>query len=91
MRSFQRYYNYFHRILAAIYSFNGTVHFSDTKICSHPILPSYFLSAYFRVPVTVKQISYRNSYIFRAASMILKWEQPLELATFLQKDFVQNA
>ena len=34
---FQRYYNYFYRILVAIHSFNGTVHFSDLKICSHPV------------------------------------------------------
>ena len=36
-----------------------------------------FLSAYFRTPVTLKQTSYRSSFIFRAVSIVLKWEQPL--------------
>ena len=87
---FQRYYNYFYRMLSAIHSFNGTVHFSDVKIYSHLMLPTHFLSAYFRTPVTMKQTSYRSSYILRAPSMILKWEQPLEAAIFSQKDLFQN-
>ena len=37
----------------------------------------YVLSAYFRKPVTVKQTSYQSSYIFRAWSIILKWQQLL--------------
>ena len=41
-------YNYFYRILAAIHYFNGTAHFSDIKICIHPVLPTYFLSVYFK-------------------------------------------
>ena len=62
-----------------------TVYFSDVKICSHPHLLTDFLSVYFRRPVAVKQTSYQSSYIFRAASIILKWEQPLEAVTFSQK------
>ena len=68
---FQRYYNYFCRILAVIHS-NSSVHFSDVKICNHPVLRTHLLSAYFRTPVTVKQTSYRSSYIFSAASIILE-------------------
>ena len=30
---FQRYYNYFYRIAAAIHSLNGTAHFSDIQFC----------------------------------------------------------
>ena len=56
---FQRYYNYFYRTLTLIHSFNSTVHFSDVKINNHLILRTYFLSVYFRTPVTVKQTSYR--------------------------------
>ena len=37
-----------------------------------------------------KKTTYCNSYIFRAASFKLKWEQPLEVATFTQNDFFQN-
>ena len=81
---FKSYYKVFFRIVAAIHSFKGTVNFSDVKICNHQILPMHFLSAYFRTQVNLKQMSYRSSYTFRAASTILKWEQPLEAATFLQ-------
>ena len=56
-------------------------------MCSHPLLLTHFLSVYFRRPVIVKQTSYRSSYSLRAASIILRWEQPLEAASFLQKDF----
>ena len=77
---FQSYYNYFYKILAAIHSFNDTVHFSVVKTCSHEIFPTQFLSAYFRTTVTVKQTSYWSSYIFRITSTILK-------STFSQKDF----
>ena len=87
---FQRYHNCFYRILAAIRSFKSTVHFPNVKTCRHPVLPARFLSAYFRTPVTIKQTSYRNGYIFRATSIILKWEQLLETANFSQKDFFQN-
>ena len=34
--------------------------------------------------------SHWSSYIFRAASIIPKWQQPLEAALFLQKYFFQN-
>ena len=61
--------------------------FSEVKICSHPFLLTHSLFVYFRTPVTLKQTSYRSSYIFRAASIILKQQQPLEAATFSQKDF----
>ena len=47
----------------------------------------HFLSAYFIIPVTVKQASYQSNYIFPTASIILKWEQPLKTVTFSQKDF----
>ena len=87
---FQSYYNYFYRIFAAIHFFNGTVHFYDVKICSHLIFPIHFLSVYIRTPVTVKQTRYHSSYTFRAASIMLEWEQPLEAASFSQKDFFQN-
>ena len=40
--------DYFYKILAAIHSFNGTVHFSDIKIYNHTLLLTHFLSAYFR-------------------------------------------
>ena len=66
------YRHYVYRILAAIYFFNGIVYFSDVKIYNHPILPTQFVSAYFRTPVIVKQISYRRSCTFRAASTLLK-------------------
>ena len=82
---FQRYYDYLYKILAAIHSFSSIVHFSDTKICSDPILPTHFPSAYFRTPVTAKQISYRNSCIFRAESIILKRKQLLEAAIFFRR------
>ena len=36
------------KILAGMHSFNSTVLFSDFKICSHPILPTLFLWAYFK-------------------------------------------
>ena len=66
--------------------FNGTLHFSDVKTYSDPICPTHFVSVYFRTPVTVKQ-TYWNSYILRAVSIINKREQPLQAATFSQKDF----
>ena len=44
---------------------------------------------YYRTPITVKEISYRNNYIFRAALIILKWEQPLEVVPFCIT-FLQN-
>ena len=84
---FQKYCDYFERMLADIHSFNGTVYFSNIKICSNPILLTHFLSVYFRTPVTFKQTSYQSNDIFRLASIILKWEQPLQAAIFLQKDF----
>ena len=74
---FQKYHNYFYRILAAIHPFNGTAHFSDVKICNHPALPTHF---------PLEHRSHRETnfthYIFRAASIILKWQQPLQAATF---------
>ena len=42
------------RILAAIQHFNGTVHFSDVKICSHLRLSMHFFTAYFRKQATAK-------------------------------------
>ena len=77
-------------MLAAIHSSNDTVYFSDVKICSDPLLLTHFLSVCFRTPITMKQTSHRSSYIFRAASIILKWEQPLEAATFCQKYFFRT-
>ena len=82
---FQRWYNYFYRILAATHPFNDTVHFSDVRIWSHPILPTHFLSAYLRTLVTVKQTSYPSNYIVKATSSTLKSEHSLEATTFLQK------
>ena len=87
---FQRYYNYLYKIFVVIHSFNGTVYFFHVKICSYPIPPTHFLSTCFKTPVNVNQTSYQISYIFRAASIIFKWEQPLELVTFLQKYFFQK-
>ena len=43
---------------------------------------------YLRTPATLEQTSNRSSYFFRAAMIILKLEQPLEAATFSQKDFI---
>ena len=48
------------------------------------------LSTYFRTPVTVKQISYHSSCIFRTASIILKQEQSFEVATFLQTEVFKD-
>ena len=87
----QSYYNYFYRTLAAINSCSSTVHFSDVKVCNYPLLSTYFLLVCFRIPVTVKKTTYCSSYIFRAASFKLKWELPLEVATFTQNDFFQYA
>ena len=70
----QQVLSLFLRTLAGIHSLNGTVHFSGVKICSGPILPMHFLSAYFRTPVIVKQTYYRSSYISRAALIIMKSE-----------------
>ena len=64
--------------------------FTDVKVCSHSVLSTPLLSAYFRTPVTVKQISYQSSCIFWAASIISKWEQPLEAYIFSQNHFFQN-
>ena len=72
-------YDHFQRRLAAIHSLNGTVYFSDVKICRHRLLPAYFLSAYIRIPASVNQTSYQSSKVSRAASIILKWEQPFLL------------
>ena len=77
-------------MLVAINSFIGNSHISGIKICSHSILPKDFLSAYFRIPVSVKKTSYQSSYIFKAASIILKWEQPFEVAKFTRKYIFQN-
>ena len=63
-----------------------TVYFSEVKVSSDLFLLTHFLSVYFRTPVAVKQTFYWSSYIFRGASINLKWEQPLKAATFLQKD-----
>ena len=48
MRSFRITITSSIKILEAMHSFNGTVHVSDVKICSHPILPTLFLSAYLK-------------------------------------------
>ena len=48
MRSFRKTITSSVKILAAMHSFNGTVHFFDVKICNHPILLALFLSAYFK-------------------------------------------
>ena len=82
----ERHCNYLYRILAANHSFNSTARFSDVKICSHPIFPTHFLSAYFRTQVTVKK-TYQSSYIFRAASVLLKWEQLLKGTASSKKSF----
>ena len=84
---FQRYYNYFYRILAAIHCFNGTVHFFGAKICSCPILSTHFLSAYFRTPFTEKQISYQSNYIFRAASITLNERSHLKQCFYTERFF----
>ena len=79
---FQRHYKYLYGILAVIHSLNGIVLFFLTLKAN-----THFLSAYFRTPVTAKLISHRSSCIFRAASIILISEQPLEVATTLQNFF----
>ena len=66
MRSFQRYYNYFHRILAAIYSFNGTVHCSDVKISSHPVVNA----SYRETNLLLKQLLFREEIFFRKLSYL---------------------
>ena len=74
-------------------SINNTAHFSDIKICIHltSLLLTHFLSVYFRTPVTVKQTFYQSSNIFRAGSIILKWEQPFKAATYAQKHFFKRS
>ena len=42
---FQRHYNYFCRILAAIHYFNSTVHFSYFKICNHSLWQRTFFQS----------------------------------------------
>ena len=74
-RSFRGTNIYFYRRPVTIHSFNGTVYFSDVKICSHSLLPAYIVPAYLRTPVTMKQTTHRISYIF-GAFIKLKWEQP---------------
>ena len=49
--------------------------------------PTLFLSTYLRRPVNMKQTYYRSSYFFKAALLMMKWEQPHEAATFSQKYF----
>ena len=82
--SFQSYYNFFYRRLTVIHFFNDTVFFSDLNICSHPFLPAYFkvLSVYFRTSVTMKQTFYQSSFLFRAASILLKWKQPFPWSSY---------
>ena len=84
---FLMYYDYFCKMFVGIHSFNSSVYFSGYKICSHLHLLTHFFSMHFRTPVTVKQTSYQSSYIFRAGSVILKWEQWIEAATSPQKIF----
>ena len=45
---------------------------------------------YSKITVTVKQTSYRSSYIFKSAWIRLKWEQAIEVASFSQKELFQN-
>ena len=75
-------------IAAAIHSFSGTVHLCNVKMCSNPLLPTHFLLGYFKISVTVKQ-TYGSSYIFRAATIILKWEQPFQVVTSSQNLFTK--
>ena len=42
MLSFRRIITISIKILAFMHSFNGTAHFSDVKICSEPILRTFF-------------------------------------------------
>ena len=84
------YYDYFCKMFVGIHSFNSSVYFSGYKICSHLHLLTHFFSMHFRTPVTVKQTSYRKSYIFRAASITLKLEQSLQVAPFSQKNFSEH-
>ena len=72
--TFQRYYNYLHRIYSEPSTVSTVLYivFTDVKICSHSVLSTPLLSAYFRTPVTGKQFSYQSSCIFRAASIISK-------------------
>ena len=86
---FQRYYNYFYIRLVAIHFFNCAWYFSDVKICSHSLFPSFliFFSAYFGTPLTVKQISHPSRSIFRAHWLYwYKSSYFFEAATFSQKD-----
>ena len=94
----QQYYVYFHKKLVHAFlqryhsihshpSFKDTAYFSDVRFRSYPILPTHFLSSYFRTPGIVKQTYYQRSYIFSAASIILKRVQLLEAATFSREDF----
>ena len=53
--------------------------FSDVKMCSHRILATQILLAYFRTPVTIKQFPYKSSCIFRAEWIILKREHLKQL------------
>ena len=74
-------------VFTAIHLSKGTAYFSDVRFRSYPILPTHFLSSYFRTPGIVKQTYYQRSYIFSAALIILKRVQLLEAATFSREDF----
>ena len=80
---FQKQYNFFYRMLPVSYSFIGTVHFCDIKIPSHPILQTYFLSAYFRAFLI-------KAAIVLAASFALKWEQLLKQLLIFQNSYPAN-
>ena len=70
-------------ILVTIHSFSRNVYFSDIKICSHSLLPTHFLSVYFKRPVTLRQASY-----WRQASHWLYWNESSHMKQ--QNDFFRT-
>ena len=64
--------------------------FLTLKSATIHFLLRHLFSVYFKTSAAVKQTSYQSGDIFRAASIILKWEQQLEAATFWQKDFFRT-
>ena len=67
-------------ILLTLLSISLTLKLAAIQFCDFLFYLFNFL--YYRKPVTVKEISYRNNYIFRSSLIILKWEQPLEAVPF---------
>ena len=67
---YQMYYNYFYRIAAAIYSFNGAVHFSDIQFCQRTFFQriSEHLSTWNRLPIEAAMFSKQHQFYWDESS-----------------------